>query len=89
MSLHGVSNACDLSGHLSSPYSVVEHFILLLQTGHESILSEVIRTRAVLGVCALHLFVERLDVGGEQAMELEGIAFFLIEGRAFIKVGSS
>jgi hypothetical protein len=68
MSFHVVSYVRDILGHLTSPYSVVEHFILLLQAGHESVFGEVVRARAVLGVCPLYLFVERLNVGGQQAV---------------------
>ena len=51
-----------------------------LQAGHEGVLRKVARSGVVLGVCAFDLLVEGLDVGGEEAMELECVALFLGEG---------
>lgn len=67
--------------------AVVQHLVLLLEAGHEGVLGQVARAGAVLGIGALDLLVERLDVGGEQAMELERVALVLGEGRAFVEVG--
>lgn len=48
--------------------TVIEDFVLLLETGHEGVLGQVARAGAVLGVGALDLLIERLDVGGQEAM---------------------
>ena len=61
-------------------YSIVQHLILLLQARHEGVLRKVVWSGRVLGVCALDLLVEGLDVGGEVAMKLKGIALFLRKG---------
>lgn len=60
-------------------YSVVEDLVLLLHTRHEGVLGEVVRTRAVLGICALDLLIEGLNIGRKKAMKLECIAFFFGE----------
>ena len=70
-------------------YSVVEDLVLLLPTRHEGVLGEVVRTRAVLGICALDLLVECLHIRGKQPMKLECIAFFFGECWAFVEIGSS
>jgi hypothetical protein len=78
-------------GHSTSlwSYPVVENLVLLLQARHESVLGKVVRSRAILGICALDLLVKGLDVCWEQAMELERVALLLGEGRAFVEVRSS
>jgi hypothetical protein len=70
-------------------YSIVKHFILLLQTRHEGVLREVVRPGLVLGVGALDLLIERLDVCGEQAMEFECVALLFRKSRALVEVRSS
>jgi hypothetical protein len=62
---------------------------LLLQARHEGVLGKVAWSGAVLGVCALDLLVEGLDVGGKEAMELERVALFFGESRAFVEVWRS
>jgi hypothetical protein len=62
---------------------------LLLQASHKGVLREIIWAGLVLGVRALDLLVEGLDVGGQQAMELECVALFFREGRALVEVWSS
>jgi hypothetical protein len=42
-----------------------------------------------LGIRALDLLVQGLDVRGEEAMELEGVALFLGESRALVEVRRS
>jgi hypothetical protein len=70
-------------------YSIVQHFVLLLQTGHESVLGKVAWSGGVLGVCALDLLIESLDVGGKEAMELKYIALFFRKSRSLVEVGCS
>lgn len=60
-------------------YFVVKHLVLLLHTCHECVFGKIAWARAVLGICALDLFIESLNIRRKQAMELEGVALFFGE----------
>lgn len=70
-------------------YPIIQDFVLFLQACHEGVLGEMVRPGAVLGVCALDLLVEGLNVRRQKAVELERVALFLGEGRALVEIGSS
>jgi hypothetical protein len=70
-------------------YLVVQDLILLLQARHEGVFGQISGPGAVLGVGAADLLVERLDVGGNEAMQLEELTLFLCEGRSPVEVWAS
>lgn len=59
------------SRDLMKPNLEIQNHVLLLHARHEGILRKIIRTGAVLLVRTLHLLLERLDVGGKQAVKSE------------------
>jgi len=67
-------------------YLVVQDFVLFLHTCHKCILRDIVRSTAILLVCALDLVFERLDILREEAVELEGRSLLFRERGAFIKV---
>lgn len=73
---------------LRATYFVVEYLILVLQTGHEGVLCEIIMARAVLRVCALDLLIQSLYIAWQQAMEFERVALLSFKRRTFVEIGS-
>lgn len=59
------------------PYFVEQDLILLLHGSHERVLGQVVRSCGVLFVCTVGLLVQALDALGEEAGEIEGMAFLL------------
>ncbi len=65
----------------------VEDRVLLGHAGHERVFRERVLAARVLLVGSSDLVIQRLDVGREEAVEVEGVAFEGCEARAFVVVG--
>lgn len=52
-------------------YLVIQDFILLLHTCHKGILTNGTFSFAILFICTFDLFIQRLHIWGQQAVELE------------------
>ena len=68
-------------------YSIVEHLVLILHASHESVLGQGVVAAAVLLISPLHLFLQCLNVGWQQAVQFEIPSLICRECRAFIVVG--
>lgn len=68
-------------------YPVIQNFILRFHTRRKRILSQVIGLTAVLLIGTLGLFIERLHVRRQQAMQTECMALFLGKGRTLVEIG--
>jgi hypothetical protein len=65
----------------------IEHGILVRHARHEGVLSERIGPAGILLIRAMDLLIQRLDVGGEEAMEVESVTISGGESGAFVVVG--
>jgi hypothetical protein len=69
--------------------SIIQHLILRLHTRHECIFREVIGPAGILLVGARYLFVEGLDVWGQEPVQGEFLALVRWEGASFVVVAVS
>lgn len=69
-----------------SRYLVVKHFVLRPHARQEGVLGQVILPAAILLISSVHLFIQGLDVGWEEADELEGLPLILGKRGAFVVV---
>lgn len=87
-----ISNSCRPCSHRvkirkQGIYLIVQHLILHLQPSHERVLREAVRPAAILLVGPRDLLIQRLDIRGQEAVQLEFLALIVGERRSFVEVG--
>lgn len=67
-------------------YLKVEDHILVLHARHEGILSKRVLATSILFVCSLRLGLKRLNILGEETVEIELLALMGRKSRALVVI---
>jgi outer membrane cobalamin receptor len=67
--------------------AVEKRFVRVLEIAHEAVFAERCRSAVQNSFAALALVLERADVGRQQAMQVEDVAFLFREGGSLVENG--